>query len=104
MRLWGDRPRCSCGSDPLVPARNVVAQTLSLAAPRLRTPDVAPQFLPGGENGLSHSWKARQHFRAFTASCENSRRGADFSLRRASARPPANDVRPAAGELKSAAG
>jgi len=21
----------------------------------LRTPDVAPQFLPGGENGLSHS-------------------------------------------------
>src|ERR1017187_6024145 len=29
---------------------------------RLRTPDVATQFLPGGENGLSHPLQARQHF------------------------------------------
>ena len=32
-----------------------VAHALLRAASRLRTPDVAPQFLPGGENGLSHS-------------------------------------------------
>ena len=31
-----------------------------LACPLFRPPDLAPQFLPGGENGLSHSFRWRE--------------------------------------------
>jgi len=43
----------------------------SSAAPKFRTPDVAPQFHPGGENGLSHSFRWRE-LRRLTANSTTS--------------------------------
>jgi hypothetical protein len=82
-------PRGSSRSVDASPLKPTVSRQIAVSF-TVRTPDVAPQFKTGGENGLSHSfrWRELRGWGRWVLACPRSRSSSGPNSARAGRRAP----------------